>query len=111
MTDAHRVFWAPSAIDDLDEILDYVAAQDGAEAAVRLYDWIARRIESLALHPRRCRVVPELARFGIKAYRELIASPYRVFVRIREGRVNIVAIIDGRRDLEELLISRVMDDI
>ena len=111
MADAHRVVWAPSALDDLDAILDYVAALDGSEAAAKLYDSLARRIESLATHPRRCRVVPELARFGIKAYRELIVSPYRVFVRIRKRQVGIVAIIDGRRDLEELLISRVMDDI
>ena len=111
MPEKYRIEWVPSAIDDLDGILEYKQVHEGPEAAVKLYAAISARIDTLFLHPKRCRIVPELKRFGIREYRELIVSPYRVFIRVEPKLVSIIGIIDGRRDLEEILIHRLMDDI
>ncbi len=111
MADKYKILWAPAVIDDLDGILDYLAAREGPEAAINLYGKISSRIDALFLYPMRCRVVPELEQFGIRAYRELIARPYRIFIRVKPRTVSIIGIIDGRRDLEELLIHRIMDKI
>ena len=111
MADKYKIHWVPAAVDDLDRILDYLATQEGPEAAIKLYGKISSRIDTLFLHPLRCRIVPELDQFGIRAYRELIARPYRVFIRVKPKSVSIIGIIDGRRDLEELLITRIMEDI
>ena len=111
MAEKFRIVWAPSAIDDLDGILEYKDVHEGPEAAVNIYLAISARIDTLFLHPLRCRIVPELKRFGIREYRELIVPPYRVFIRARPKLVSIIGIIDGRRDLEEILIHRLLDDI
>lgn len=37
MSDAYEVVWAPSAIRDLDDILEYMTSQRGAEAAEELH--------------------------------------------------------------------------
>ena len=96
------------AFQDLDEIVDYIAAQDGPEAAARIFGNIKSRIRTLATHPNRCRVVPELRSVGVTEYRELIVAPYRVFFRVGGREIGIVGVLDGRRDLEETLIRRAM---
>jgi len=50
--------------------------------------------------------VPELKDVGITDYRELISAPYRIFYRITGRVVSILGVLDGRRDLEEILIHR-----
>jgi plasmid stabilization system protein ParE len=104
----YRILWAPIAAQDLDDIIDYIAAQDGPDAAVRVYDKVKKRTRTLSTHPRRCRIVPELRSVGVMEYRELIVSPYRVFFRIDGQDVGIIGVLDGRRDLEETLIRRAM---
>jgi plasmid stabilization system protein ParE len=104
----YRILWAPIAAQDLDDIIDYIAAQDGPDAAVRVYDKVKKRTRTLSTHPRRCRIVPELRSVGVMEYRELIVSPYRVFFRIDGQDFGIIGVLDGRRDLEETLIRRAM---
>ena len=108
MPKTYRVRWAPVAFQDLDEIIDYVAAQDGPGVAAAVYRKIKTRTRTLSNHPNRCRVVPELKSLGVTEYRELIVSPYRVFFRIDGRDVGIVGVLDGRRDLEEALVRRAM---
>jgi plasmid stabilization system protein ParE len=108
VTRGYRVLWAPIAAQDLDDLIDYIAAQHGPDAAVRVYDKVKKRTQTLSTHPKRCRIVPELRSVGVMEYRELIVSPYRVFFRIDEKDVGIIGVLDGRRDLEETLIRRAM---
>ena len=108
MARGYRILWAPVAAEDLDHIIDYIAAQDGPDAAAKVYDKVKKRTQTLSTHPKRCRIVPELRSMGVMEYRELIVSPYRVFFRIDEKDVGIIGILDGRRDLEETLIRRAM---
>ena len=108
MARGSRILWAPIAAQDLDDIIDYIAAQDGPDAAVRVYDEVKKRTRTLSTHPKRCSDVPELRSVRVMEYRELIVSPYRVFFRIDEHNVGIIGVLDGRRDLEETLIRRAM---
>ena len=65
----------------------------------------AARLES---EPRRGRIVPELARFGIRTWRELIVRPYRIVYRIDGDTVAVLAVFDGRRELEDVLLERLV---
>jgi toxin ParE1/3/4 len=64
------------------------------------------RAESLARVPLRGRVVPELSWFGIRTYRELVVGPHRIAYRIVSKHVQVLAVLDGRRDLADLLLER-----
>ena len=108
MARSFRIRWAPVAFQDLDEIVDYIAAQDETGSAVKMYLKLKKRAGALATHPARCRIVPELRSVGVTEYRELIVSPYRVFFRIVGTEIRIVGVLDGRRDLEETLVRRAM---
>lgn len=106
----YRVEWAPTALQDLEEILGYVAVEDSSEASERLASRILGRAASLASHPRRCRIVPELRAVGVNEYRELIFAPYRVLFTVRKRAVWIAGLLDGRRDIEEILIDRYLGE-
>jgi toxin ParE1/3/4 len=108
MPDRYGIEWAPSARGDLDTILEYIATRDCVEAAGEVHDKLLHRIESLATYPARCRIPPELKEVGIVEFRELIMAPYSVFFRIRQGTVGIVGIWDRRRNLQDLLLERVL---
>jgi len=55
--------------------------------------------------PRSC---PELSQFGMRAWRELVVRPYRIVYRIEGDSVTVLAVFDGRRDLEDLLLERLL---
>ena len=97
------VVLSTAALQDFTSTLEYFNARDGADAAGMIADRIERVLEAL---PDRGRVVPELERRGIAAYREIIAKPYRIVYRVVGPEVWILAIVDGRRDLDELLYER-----
>ena len=102
-----RVQWAEAAVRDLEELISYIAA-DSPLNAERILDKLEKRARTLESTPARGRVVPELAHFGIRNWRELIVKPYRIIYRIDEDTVNVFAVLDGRRDLQDLLLERLI---
>jgi hypothetical protein len=39
-------------------------------------------------------------------YRELIELPWRIIYKIEEDKVFVLAVIDGRRNMEDILLDR-----
>jgi len=100
-----RVVWTEAATHDLVEIVSFVARKSPVSAR-RLLIRLRSRADSLERSPQRGRVVPELASAGTRAWRELVAKPHRIVSRIRGEIVLVGAVLDGRRDLEDLLLER-----
>ena len=73
----YKVFWTESALTDLQEIIDYIS-RDSISTAVSIYNKIKLKCEQLKTHPEKYRIIPELSDIGIKEYREIIYSPYRI---------------------------------
>jgi toxin ParE1/3/4 len=107
ITSRFEVFWAETAIRDLEQIVDFVA-QEAPMAAQKLFERLTERALTLEGLPARGRLVPELARLEITTYRELIVKPFRLMYRIDDARVLVVAVFDGRRSLEDVLLSRLI---
>ncbi len=108
MGNRYVVRWSRTAADDLKEILSYIARNDGIEAARRLHRSVMKATRALHQNPARCRVVPELKEHGVTQYRELLVGPYRIVIRVSSDIVGLVAIFDGRRDLEDMLLARAL---
>ena len=103
----YRVRWAEAAVRDLEELIGYVAA-DSERNALRILERVESRAATLEASPGRGRVVPELAHFGMRAWRELVVRPYRIVYRVEGDTVTVLAMLDGRRDLEDLLLERLL---
>jgi hypothetical protein len=54
----------------------------------------------------RGRIVPELQWQGVSAHRELHERPWRLLYRIDGPRIQVVGVLDVRRQLEDLLLAR-----
>jgi toxin ParE1/3/4 len=102
-----RVLWASSARRDLEGIVSYLADRS-QQAALATLDRLEGRARSLAGLAERGRVVPELARLHLREYRELVVPPYRIIYRIRGPRVLVLAVLDARRSLEDILLDRLI---
>ena len=92
---------------DLQAIVEFIAADDLVAAACVL-DQIESRTASLQRMPERGRVVPELAAVGIHTYRELVVAPWRLVYRISGKTVYVLAVLDGRRNIEDVLLDRLV---
>jgi toxin ParE1/3/4 len=99
------VIVSSAASDDLAGLLDYVMATQDVAAAVALDRRLDDALATLAQVPDRGRVVPELRARGIGLYRELIRPPYRIVYRVTGAEVWVLAVVDGRRDLDGLLFD------
>ena len=102
-----RVEWAEAAVRDLEGIALYLA-QESRPDAERLMRRLADRAATLEATPAHGRIVPELARFQMRAWRELVVRPYRLVYRIEADSVIVLAVFDARRDLEDLLLERLL---
>ena len=102
-----RVQWAEIAVRDLEEIVGFIALDSPANAE-RVLEKIERRASTLKSTPERGRVVPELTRLGMRTLRELVVKPYRLIYRTEGDTVTVLSLFDGRRDLEDLLLERLV---
>lgn len=96
------------ALDDLYAIYRYVARNDSPGKAEHLLDNIHKAMSSLETMPARGTYPPEMQRFGIFDFREVFFKPYRIIYEIREKTVSIHAVLDGRRNCEDLLQQRLL---
>lgn len=86
------IIWSARARQHLREITAYIA-QDNPDAADRMAERILAATERLSAHP-------HLGRPGrIDGTRELVVggTPYIVPYRVRGDRVNIIAVLHGKR--------------
>ncbi len=104
---SYRVRWASVARTDLYEIVDFIAECSPIEA-VRVLDQLEARTRTLPQLPTRGRMVPELRRLGVTAFRELIVGPWRIIYRMNDREVRVLAVLDGRRELADLLLQRLI---
>lgn len=103
----YQVQWAPTAINDLYAILDFIL-DDRPTDAERIVGQIEAKAASLAHSPFRGRLVPELHRQGIAQYREIIHGPWRIIFTIHENVVRVMAVLDSRRNVQDLLFQRLL---
>lgn len=103
-----RVEWSRPASKDLLNIIEYIS-QDNIDTAISIFETIKSKCKTLNQFSERGRVVPELKAYGIFSYRELVISPWRIIYRISDQKVFVLAVLDSRRNIEDILIERFLE--
>ena len=88
-----RIIWTESALQDLDQIADYISL-DKPTAANRFVQRVFDQVEQLASHPKTGSIPNEL---NGTPYRQLVIPPVRIFYRERDETVFIIYIMRGER--------------
>ncbi|AIN94307.1 hypothetical protein JO40_09500 [Treponema putidum] len=105
MLEIKEVIVSRFAEDDLNEIVGYYFSLS-PNYVEKIVSEFEKNIMSLQNNPKSGRIVPELERQGISQYRELIQGHYRIVYEISEDKLIFHTIIDGRRNFEDIIISK-----
>ncbi|WP_163131265.1 type II toxin-antitoxin system RelE/ParE family toxin [Agarivorans sp. Alg241-V36] len=97
-----EVIWTDPALSDLNDIAEYIALEN-IVAAKLLVQSVFEKVERLELFPESGRIPPELEHLS---YREVIASPCRIFYKLELDKAYILYVMREERDLRKLLISK-----
>ncbi|WP_022947404.1 type II toxin-antitoxin system RelE/ParE family toxin [Methylohalobius crimeensis] len=93
-----EVKWSPEAIEDLEAIAEYIA-RDSEYYARAVVTEILSVSRSTGEFPLIGRIVPEI---GDEHIRERFIYSYRLVYRVESVRILIVAVIHGKRLLENI---------
>jgi toxin ParE1/3/4 len=87
------------------EIVEYIS-HERPEAARKVGRDILLAGKRLNRSPRRGKLVPELQDQGISEYRQIFVGVYRLIYDIQPDSIDILAVLDGRRDAWTTLWQR-----
>ncbi|MCB1024226.1 MAG: type II toxin-antitoxin system RelE/ParE family toxin [Acidobacteria bacterium] len=96
-----RIVWTEPALEDLNEIAEYIAL-DNLTAAKKLVAGVFESVGRLSKHPESGRIPEELSG---SVYRELIYPPCRVFYRIDNKTVYIIYVMRSEQMLRKYMID------
>jgi len=106
-----KIEWTPDGVDSLNEILEYCMEKAGENITNNIYNKIIKKIELLEVEEIKTKQAQELKDIGIIDVYELVINPWKVYYTISSNneKVYILFVLDGRRNIENILISKVID--
>ena len=104
----YKVLIDPKAKQDLKDIFVYVALNDNLSSANKLLDAIENACYTLEDLPKRGHIPVELMSTGIKRYLEIHHKQYRIIYEIDKNSVYVHFVLDGRRNIQEILSDRLL---
>lgn len=104
-----RIVWSEDASDDLINIVTYIKEKTGKDSAIVIYQKIISHVEKIEVFSESGRVVPELISIGVLDIREIIENPWRIFYRVTLTEIQVISVIDGKRNIEEVLYKKMID--
>jgi len=106
-----HIEWAPDGVNSLNEILEYYIDNADEKVAKNIYQKIIEKIDKLKNDKIRTKQCQELKDIGVFGIYEIVINPWKVYYRISDDNkiAYILFVLDARRNIEEILISRVID--
>ena len=97
-----KIIWSLTSRRKIDEIVDYIAA-DNLDAALALVEQIETRVQRLKKHPRSGRMAPAL---NNEMVREIVVqSNYIVVYELKNDHIVILTIRHSRQDEDDSKIK------
>ncbi len=105
---SYQVFLTDDAARDLEELYDYIHWHDVPGKADYVFDQIEQTFINLSENSGRGVCPKELQAIGLREYREIFFKPYRIIYRVISENVYVMVIADDRRDMQTLLLRRLL---
>jgi toxin ParE1/3/4 len=104
----YNIFFTQEAENDILEIINYFSKNVSINSALKMLNEIEKTCLSLNHYPERGHFLPELERIGILEYREIHYNHYRIIYRKIDSTIYINCVLDGRRNIIDLLEKRLL---
>lgn len=95
---AAELIWSGEALDDIDALAQFIG-RDSPHHAQRVVEALLDLGDVIVAHPLAGRSVPELGDVNV---RERFLYSYRVIYEVRLDRIEVLAVLHGRRLLESI---------
>lgn len=107
-----KIEWTNDAVDSLNEILVYYKDNAGDNVAIDIYNRIIKEIDILENEKLITKQTQELKDIGIFDVYEATIAPWKVYYKLKDNnkKAYILFVLDTRRNIEEILISKVIDN-
>jgi plasmid stabilization system protein ParE len=107
-----KIEWTPDGEESFNEIVEYYCLRAGENIARNIFNKINKEIELLTMEEIKTKISPELKDIGINDIYQLTINPWMVYYKINEEnkKVKILLVLDGRRNIEKILIDKVIDN-
>ena len=105
----HEIIWSKDAGDELIEIISYIKYNTGKITAEKIYNKIINEVNRVSENATGRRIAPLLRDFGINYIHQININPWIIYYKVEKSKMEILSIIDGRRNLEEILYKKIMD--
>ena len=102
----YNVYLISDGEKDLFEIHDYIKKSGYPQNAGKNFSEIETACQNLSFNPEKGHYPQELQQIDVYQYREIHVKCYRIIYQIVESDVFIHGILDGRRDIPEILHQR-----
>jgi plasmid stabilization system protein ParE len=102
------VEFTTGARQDLLKIYRYIKAAGRPEAAIRMKDHLSEACKSLSQNPERGNVPSELDDISEMLCRQIVIKNFRINYEVIGKVVIIHGIIDGRRNIREVMRQRIL---
>jgi toxin ParE1/3/4 len=103
-----QVLLIEDAEGDILDIYAYILKHDSRQSADHVFAELEQTCLRLSEFPERGHVPPELLRINVTTFLEVHFKPYRIIYEVEGKTVYIHCVLDGRRDLQELLERRLL---
>lgn len=97
-----------SAEADLFDIRHYIIKNFGRTTWNKSYNDLKKSFKQISAYPEAGRIPDELNGMGMEHYRQILSGMNRIIYELRDNTAYIHIVCDTRRDLKDLLMTRVL---
>jgi toxin ParE1/3/4 len=105
----YEITWSKDAGEEFVEIISWYKYNVGKNTAQKIYTKINSQIRKLKDMPGIGKQVQILKEIGINDYRQIIQDHWIIYYKVEGQSIHIISVIDGRRNLEEILYKKIID--
>ena len=103
-----NIVFLQSAEADLNDLRSYVVTKFGRDVWLASYAKIKEAVAIVQDNPKAGRIPAELESLNVTQYRQILSGMNRIIYEMRDETVYIHIVCDTRRDLQGLLMKRIV---
>jgi len=105
-----KIIWSEDAGNELLEIISYIKRNSGKINAKSIHRKIMDKVNEASDNAESRRISPLLKEFGIIDIHQINVNPWSIYYRVENNTMKIISIIDMRRNLEEVLYQKIIEE-
>ena len=105
-----KIIWSEDAANELAEIILYIKKNSNKITAKNFHEKIMSKVRDASENIKGRKTAPLLKEFGIIDVYQININPWAIYYKAENNFMKLIAIIDLRRNSEEILYQKIMEE-